>query len=402
MNEKQIRDWIARYLKLRKFDDRLWQVLVTFHPDELLAAQAGDEEYLQMLSELSEKYLGALEIFGGTSPFPVRAKLRHAAHNISIEEELRAEAIWDAQVEAAISDSDVARFRQRVLGGKYLTDDEAIAFLNSPAIACLPLDWFQDSGVATYNHQSEVLQGRVDGRPGTDIVIVVHPGDLHSKMTLGLHSRRWDVSELPRWMATGYELYMDHEDSTDDERETNYLWNFYHDPIYELVARSGSVLGELMNQAHDVFERYAFDNLTDLLWIILVGNPVPNLPPKPIEVEIVQVRRSSQASVIRLDVRPWVSADVVSNEYRIAQKQLLGKANRPIQARNLVLFTFVSSRLSDNAPSWPEMATEWNEDLVRMAERNPEWRVDDTWRWTNWRDMYKEYMRVRDKIRKEV
>jgi hypothetical protein len=138
--------------------------------------------------------------------------------------------------------------------------------------------------------------------------------------------------------------------------------------------------------------------VVDWLWFLLTGEP-DEAGPHPMTVSILPITPRSKSFSIRLDVRPWVSADVVLTAYREAQKNLLGRVNQPVRARNLVLFKFVTERSwGRTAPTWPRMMREWNATLQFWEKEYPEWEIDSTWQWKHWRRMYNEYQSVRANV----
>jgi hypothetical protein len=406
MDDKTIRKRIAEALDADRIDDRLWQVLTELHPKDVQDARDEDDGALSFLIDLCNKHLRALEIYGN-APVPAGAvKLRHIEKSLGVETELRAQAVWSAQLDRALKDSQLGAFRQRVFGGKFLSDEEALVFLNSPANACFPHETFVAARVRTYSHQSEVIEGRVDAPPDTEVVIGVKPGDLEWHMKTGGTAQRLDVTHLPRWLISGHERYKVYEPRIEEEQEEYYQWgNEYppwspedSEPAFDLVAWYGSVLHDFLWVAGRVIARHALGNTADWLWFLLTADP-HETGPDPMTLSILQVMPGSKVFFIRLDIRPWIAADVVLTAYRQAQKNVLGQVNQPIRARNLQLFQFVTLRSWERpVPNWPQMMREWNELLPYWKDDHSEWQIDETWRWTNWKRMNNEYKSVRAKI----
>jgi hypothetical protein len=181
MDDHDIQRWIARRLHVHVLDDRFWSLLVTQHEEEVEAVRLGEEadvadvkEYLNLLADWCTRYMAAVELFAGSPPRPTRPyKPSHVLRSATLVDELRSEAMWAAQIEAAFYDEKVVDFRERVLGGRVLTDDEAVDFLSSPANACFPLDVFQTHGVSPNHHSSKVERGELDAPPGAEITVVV-------------------------------------------------------------------------------------------------------------------------------------------------------------------------------------------------------------------------------------
>src|SRR5450759_620720 len=111
MNERELQRRLAKHLKMPVLDDGIWTVLTTRHPEDVKRAQTGDESDLGFVLTLGEHYLFAKEVFiGAPSPPGGTQKLRHVARAVTPEDELRSEAIWAAQVEAAFNDERVSGF----------------------------------------------------------------------------------------------------------------------------------------------------------------------------------------------------------------------------------------------------------------------------------------------------
>jgi hypothetical protein len=67
---------------------------------------------------------------------------------------------------------------------------------------------------------------------------------------------------------------------------------------------------------------------------------------------------------ITLAVAPWVNAKEVQRAYRLIQRKLIGKDNRPMSLRNIAVFRFVEEILSSDEggkPSWRKRLALYNE-----------------------------------------
>jgi hypothetical protein len=144
--------WLAENLGMARLDEDLWSVLNTLYEDDVRDVREGDEEILDILLGHCTKHLAALKIFAGSSPLTTRPyKPTHGGRDVTLEDELRSEAIWATHLERALNDERSLDFRRRVLGNRLLTTNEAVAFLNSPATARFSLDVFDKNGVAQPN-----------------------------------------------------------------------------------------------------------------------------------------------------------------------------------------------------------------------------------------------------------
>lgn len=397
MNERELQRRLAKHLKMPVLDDGIWTVLTTRHPEDVKRAQTGDESDLGFVLTLGEHYLFAKEVFtGAPSPPGGTQKLRHVARAVTPEDELRSEAIWAAQVEAAFNDERVSGFRRRVLGKRVLTMNEAVDFLRSPATACFSLDEFRKHGVSPYAHASEIEQGELTA-PGTKIIVAVEPGNMRWARVLADAPDMLDVTILPRPVTPAAVFYPSetkwaggHKDADWEERVTR--------SVYRLVAWPGSVLAESMQLAAWISESHSLGDPAYCLWFLLTGDP-PLTPHRPIYAETTVSRATRKALWVRLDIRPWLSSDTVLSVFRLAQQNIMGSRNRPVHMRDMQLVRFVACKsFPGPRPTWRAMREEWNSRLAVWKEEYPDWNVDDKWRWRTPEQMNKQHTHARKSV----
>ncbi len=92
-------------------------------------------------------------------------------------------------------------------------------------------------------------------------------------------------------------------------------------------------------------------------------------------------RNPSQRGVINLNVAPWISAEAQAGFYRELQRSLLGRGNRSLSERNVIVFRFVIAHLEPH-PDKLDAALEKKGVPTRITSRTrvselggPSWRT---------------------------
>jgi len=289
----------------------------------------------------------------------------------------RGQAFTAYLIKLVAQDSMVQEFRRRVLGGGKLTADQAVAIMDSPAMATFSCAWFEEQGVPFVGHKAEVLEGewpppkgvsRVRGR----IKIEWDGGELLTSYKGAAPFRGMDVTLGPKVRGRR-----------------------------KLVVLKHSVLGLLFEFSQRLHERYPWWLARMMPMFVLmeqapmVGRPgtyfYNNIPSSYPEV----LRRSRVYQPIVLEIPPWFPVANVTQIYKIV-KELIPTTSQP-SLRRLALFEFVVKHPEvtvpregqiNVGPSWAALLRAWNEGLPAGHE----WRYDD--RRNLWRDFQKAFDQI--------
>lgn len=312
-----------------------------------------------------------------------------------IENERKA-ALEEYLAMCAACDIDVYRFREKVLEGQPLAENEARELLKSPAAALIGTRLFKGWKVPIAGHSAEVISyERVLIPPGFEeytATIVIDPPGITRTVGMPTLANIADADEQRPVV-----LEFPDEESRIVGRE---VW-------------STSLLGELRKLGEKLSERYRWQP-AQAVWFVLTGE-IPAIP-------ALTVTRSFPSSMyhsdtlITVEASPWVSSKTVERAFRKAQIKTLGSSGgRPPSEKNLKLLRFVIERIEHlgtfeegkmppeapdhmvglelvaqypwyrKMPNGKELVGEWNETY-------PQWSYgDDTRRF--WRD-YKRIKKI--------
>ena len=320
-----------------------WEVLCSgFYVDEALQDYDQVKDQLQhLLGALEHLHRNAQLLLGrrqspGRQAIELRLQLgRTEAQRVRAFERALAKS-------AAVDQPSVIEFRRAVLGSRWLTPDEARAFISSPATQTLPRETFEEEGIPFLNHIA-LYRGAVSTPDGAAWKVIVEVDT--PKAVFCVSS---DETEEGVIAATAFDMPVLHET---DGREVAHV-------------QPGSLLDELRELGAWLSQRYPW-NETDAVWFVLTGRP-PRVNPLRCHADIRRHRHYSRA-MITLEVEPWVSVETVERAYRFCQQQLLkgpGRTgdNRKSSEKSLAVFEFVVGQIDDhgNSPSWPKLLETWN------------------------------------------
>ncbi len=260
----------------------------------------------------------------------------------------------------------VRRFREEVLGGRILTDQEVRAFVESPANSRFSPDRLNDASVPIVGHSASFLDHGVvlEGEDEANCMEVEYlhvdpPGDV--LVALLPTSVYYDDLEKVRF-PTGRERTEAEESSSPGVVVSSHT----HVPIYpgsvlDGLARVGSTLSQDLCAAWDEAQA---------AWFILTDETV--LPAALSGHYASATGEYLTYGTISLEVEPWVPAEIVRRCYRDLQAQVLGQKPRAPEERNIAIFEFVASELKASMVrtedstklgkglSWSKLMMRWN------------------------------------------
>jgi hypothetical protein len=376
MTYRQLREWLARRLKLVAVPDDLWEILLD--DGRVVPALEGNREDLADLLYFARRLL---RFQGGGADR--RARLEEQARPESVEADLtlgqslgeRVAVVSDYLARRASAMPQVRRFRREILGARILTAEEAYAFVRSPATVHLDRARFRRSGMPFVGH--DIAFVRYDGPSEADIERAWGLRIARLRAGAGDADGSGDEADEVFVQRAVLRVGPDGEEVTAERRFT--LWTKWETIAYpgeegRWVRREavwpGSVLDELRQLAAWLADRFGWQE-GQASWFVLTGRS-PLLTPLGITRNFRARRGFPEHHTLTLTVAPWVPAATVARAYRTAQRQLLGGRNRQPGARSLALFRFVTERMDERGrfPAWEALRAEWN-------RAHPEWRTED-------------------------
>jgi hypothetical protein len=288
----------------------------------------------------------------------------------------------------AACDIDVYRFRERVLEGELLTEDQARELLKSPAAAFMETRRFKGWKIPIVGHTAEAKIEIDVVPPGfrkyTATITVNPPGVTHKAEMPTLAGLAYAKEQRPEV------LEFPDEEGRIAGRE---VWSI-------------SLLGDLREVGEKLRKRYRWQP-AQAVWFVLTGE-IPAVPALTV-IRSFPISMYHYDTLITVEASPWVSSKTVERAFRKAQIKTLGSGGgRRTGEKNLKLLRFVIERIEHlgmfeegkRPPGAPEgmaelelvaqypryrkmqngkeLVSEWN-------ETNPQWSYgNDTRRF--WRD----------------
>lgn len=261
----------------------------------------------------------------------------------------RAEAFSQFLASLARDDPEVTEFRQQVLGGRRLAEEEARRLLESPVLALLPWATFLARDVP---------------RPPLEIdsLVAVEGGDIaHGGMA--------------KFVLTG--------DAVDGRVEllvSDRAWRHLHYTGQDgwtkrVLVAPGSVLGHLQMLASRLAKQYPWQE-GQAACFILTGAP-PFVSPATWRLS-GQFTPLFAWAVLTLEVEPWVPPKLLMESYRGLQRQL--GITKGLSARTTHLVSFLAQHVTyhPRAPNPLELPSSWRKLMAMWNQSCPApWRYRD-------------------------
>jgi hypothetical protein len=256
---------------------------------------------------------------------------------------------------------EVKEFREKVLGGRFLTADEAHALIASYAARTFSREWFEEWGIPFVGHRAEVVN---TGPRGEDY----NPVD--DWMTIWVTVRyAYPCEEEANTRCTlqGGAVIPIHTplpvQSHGDYVYPSWLWpGSVVDELYELSVELASTFDwPLASSGHLAGTRPRSEAAA---WFVLTGE-TPEVRPIEARWETKQGRYLSPQWRIRLTLPPWLPEEEVLRAYRLLRGERpkglkLPKTTTPLEVAG---FVWEQERIHGyrKVPSWRTLYERWNE-----------------------------------------
>ena len=306
----------------------------------------------------------------------------------SSKEAARAEAVSEYVAKVASIDTETIRYRDYVLG-RTLTAEEAKGFLTSPVAARVTARIRPRAKPLEVSYLDYELDGQAEDDSGP-----------YRMLRYSHAGRETEIPLRPLLQVSGRSDFLVYAGDTifadewwqqiPDQHVDALLLPTRFD--YSVVAMSNSTLGLLMKQANMLVHRYLLEP-AEAAWLILTGEPPK---PKYMSASLSSLSNNHLSrAVLTLTIEPWVSPDKVTSYYQEIRQSVLhdaGCRHRTVEVfRFVVAHTDVEETTLKTTPQWIHLCELWN-------EKNPESPKGHNWRFADYRDFRRSYVRGRDAI----
>jgi hypothetical protein len=357
--EESVRRRVQRELGYELPDDR-WKFLITGAiPTDSTLSKASEEDEKSDAREIVKKerhlYAFLRERDGNSQHAPISGlRVPTSRRLLTDHEKQRSRVLSRLTSRQAEYGEGVSLFRILYLGGKLLTDAEAVSFMRSPANAYLTAEEMQAQGIPFIGHTAEVVGRDCSLQTVPRRFLGEHKSRFHFEVTLlvtppGTTIRvRFRSRESSFYCGLGSCL-LDSLSFTPDRSNLG--------SVESVEVRSGSVLDELRLICEYLAERHYWYDKT-IPGFVLSGVQ-PLLAP-------IQFRHDTSTyfhGTVKLEAPIWVTAETVKQHFSLMQRALLKHRHRSISDRMLELFQFVQERgepLKNARGGWDKLWLEWN------------------------------------------
>jgi hypothetical protein len=364
MNEKELR---KRVSKRRKISEEGWALMREGDYVGDALEQDFDEEKIEYIIEKYDKHKAA---FGKTrvrrqTPDQERSEVPVSLREWELE---RKAAFEEYAAKHAACDDGVRWFRDRVLGGRLLTAEQARDLILSPAARFLEVNKFECGGgdVPLVAHRA-TLKG-YEPKSGNDrevrhrATVAVDPPGMTETVENTFYDPLRPVPKRPRFKdgTDGQALYYVNERGR--ARKVS-VWE-------------QSLLESLRGLSERLAQWYRWEPAQATMFV-LTGE-IPAVPALKVGTSVKHVAELYPAktatpeyidATITIVASPWVSEERVKNHYRKAKIEVMGTSGgKPSSRKNLKLFRFVTERVDPTItrghtkmPNGKTLVSEWNE-----------------------------------------
>lgn len=221
----------------------------------------------------------------------------------------RAQAVAPSIAHDAAIRNPVRGFRDRILGGRILSDKEARDFVASPAVRLLSIEEFGDGGIPPV-HRSYVVDDSVDSLGERHVTVWVVYGRFKGEFKRPL------VAESVMRMSVAGEV---------------------------VEAWPGSPLFELVEIGERLSKNYPWEE--DDARRFVLTDQIPDALPLRVHLRTIQDHEGwYRRGLVRLEVEPWVPVGDVAKAYRRAQLAMQPRQDRALDEHSLAVFRWVEDR----------------------------------------------------------
>ena len=344
MNAQEIRGKLAKRLRRQEVPDPVWEHLID---DGYVTAviTGGPEPFGEMVTEANRMLQFSREQAAWDRRHRTTGAPRPMFPNLGEYVVTRGRVRDESLALRATRDKEVRAFRDRMLGGAPLSVPLARRLLASAAAGIWSASEFERRGIPIVGHRAEEIANQESIQGGRFSQTV----DL--KVT-------WDGEVLETSVSRSEPPDFDADESALRVADE-------HGKTYRVKVWPRSMLDRLREISDWLTATYGLQT-PQAAWFVLT-----DISPRrsPLEaVYIVQSYSTHSFGFVTMAIEPWVPADVVLHAYREAQRDFLGRENRPLSLRNLAALETVladareAERLNPGGPfpSRAQSMARWN------------------------------------------
>jgi hypothetical protein len=293
-------------------------------------------------------------------------------------------SIPDAEIErvrvfsrylASVAEHDpaLAYVRRRLLSGRTLSEEEALALCGSVVARFWSVEDFASRGIPLLEHTSRFFIPNVpeERQPSIfreDTAIEVNGGEGGRHLI----EDAWNPYEQAWTEGNRFVLL---------ERLRRRLLSVLPDRVLK-----GSVFDEIRAVGEHLAWNFRWDE-ADAQWFVLTGEP-PAIDAVAASHQVMQAKDYVH-SWIELRIQPWLSPKAVEHAYREVQASVYGRQSKPLSMKVLALVEFVWEKQKVGKVTWEEILQAWNAHV----------RTDHSdWEYSGYRALRSEYTRVMREI----
>lgn len=315
--QQQIQSWAARKLGIDEVPSNIWKELWTAYEDIVTVAWATEEdEAVKDFLRIARSLLRVSSERGGSTG---RNRDKVFTPQLAPRDLERGQLFEAYLAMVATNTPRVQTFRDKVLAGELLSEEEAYAFLTSPLTRCCSLNFLEAWKVPPVGHTFSIDKRELEREDAwtRGVSVSIDPPDITRTIRLRPDTKGY----LPTLIFPSKEV-----------------------PGKGRHAESvgvgvGSVLDDLRKLSEKLAKWYPWA-LADATWFVLTGEPPP-VPPAKGAYRVS--RRGSQYTYGRIVITamPWVPPETVLELYRKVQLHALGGDNQPIREKTRKLMRFI-------------------------------------------------------------
>jgi hypothetical protein len=333
MNAQEIRGKLAKRLRRQEVPDPVWEHLID---DGYVNAviTGGPEPFGEMVTEANRMLQFSREQAAWDRRHRTTGAPRPMFPNLGEYVITRGRVRDEALALRATRNKEVRAFRERMLGGAPLSVPSARRLLASAAARIWSANEFERRGIPIVGHRAEEIANQEsiqDGRFSQTVQLKV----------------TWDDEVLETSVSRSEPPGFDADESALRVADQ-------HGKIYRVNAWPRSVLDRLREISDWLTATYGLQTPQAARFVLTDISPRRS----PLEaVYSVQSYSTHSFGFMTMAVEPWVPAEVVLHAYREAQRDFLGRENRPLSLRNLAALEMVladareAERLNPGGPS---------------------------------------------------
>ena len=285
----------------------------------------------------------------------IRPRKSRKSNGTSADPQRRQVAFGKYLARVAGEISDIRRFRNEILGGKLLDTEEAKQFICSPLIASHRYHFVREiDDLESLLRPLGVEEGEDKEGPYRKVTRQGKKRPLRSELRPLMLSRTHGLV-FPGDVLGPQDIATRHSFFPSAPASDLILFPHPEQPERHVVVKEGSVLDHLTRISGNRLSRsYPIDSDKGS-WFILTGEFIAT---DPAHISYTKVTHFDfTRSTITIEAEGWMSPEEVAGYYRYAQREVVGKAPRSLEAKSLAVFEFVNR---NEGKTWEALLRDWN------------------------------------------